>query len=65
MQLIRLWRGKGVWGRTCLHSQEGNDRGGIAGMEAARVAALRGHQVLLFEKQTNWEAMCEKLRARF
>lgn len=24
--------------------------GGIAGMEAARVAALRGHQVLLFEK---------------
>ncbi len=27
--------------------------GGVAGMEAARVAALKGHQVVLFEKETS------------
>ena len=28
--------------------------GGPAGMEAARVAALRGHQVTLYEREGNW-----------
>lgn len=36
--------------RACIAKKVMIVGGGIAGMEAARVAALRGHQVLLFEK---------------
>ncbi len=33
--------------------------GGPAGLEAARVASLRGHRVTLYEKATPWAVSCE------
>lgn len=36
--------------------------GGVGGMEAARVAALRGHRVSLHEKTRHWAAWSGRLR---
>jgi 2-enoate reductase len=46
-----MWKGKGI-----CHQQTNEIKrvmvigGGVAGMEAARVATMRGHQVSLYEK---------------
>jgi len=38
--------------------------GGRRGLEAARVAALRGHAVTLWKKEINWAGVCWKLLNR-